>query len=89
MIKQLDMFGKFPEREKFAEIADEERTRIAMELNEVIDTIPGSKRKPFARAEAKELDVETGEFLCKVMRVDPRDRPTAEELLGDEWLDGI
>ena len=25
-------------------------------------------------------------FICKIMKLDSRDRPTAQELLQDEWF---
>jgi serine/threonine protein kinase len=42
--------------------------------------------KPFARISKKELDPVDKAFLLRVMKLDPRDRPTARDLLRDEWL---
>jgi casein kinase II subunit alpha len=44
-------------------------------------------RKPFRLAEGEELTVEDRTFLCKIMKLDPRGRPMARELLEDEWFD--
>ena len=44
-------------------------------------------RKPFSMAVDPELTKEDREFICKIMKLDPRDRPTAGELLRDEWFD--
>ncbi|KAL2130813.1 hypothetical protein VTI74DRAFT_5924 [Chaetomium olivicolor] len=42
--------------------------------------------KPFARAGAREIPPADKEFILKIMKLDPRDRPTAEELLADIWF---
>jgi casein kinase II subunit alpha len=83
LINQANFFGPFPA--KFAEIADEERIKI---VNGVHEHVRDSEiRKPFRLAADKELTVEDMTFLCKIMKLDPRDRPTARELLEDEWFD--
>lgn len=43
-------------------------------------------RRPFALAEDPELSKADRSFLCRIMKLDPRDRPTAKELLMDEWF---
>jgi hypothetical protein len=48
-----------------------------------------SKWKPFAKAKDKELAKEDRTFVSRIMRMDPRDRPTAKELLRDPWLRGV
>ena len=40
-------------------------------------------------AEDKELAEEDRTFICKIMKLDPRDRPTAKELLQDPWLKDV
>ncbi|OAX85324.1 hypothetical protein ACJ72_00289 [Emergomyces africanus] len=42
--------------------------------------------KPFAQAEDDVLSVEIRTFLCSILKLDPRDRPTASELLDNEWF---
>jgi serine/threonine protein kinase len=42
--------------------------------------------KPFARVGPSEIPSADKEFLLKIMKLDPRDRPTAEELLADTWF---
>ncbi|KAH6627936.1 kinase-like domain-containing protein, partial [Chaetomium tenue] len=42
--------------------------------------------KPFARVTTREIPLADKKFLLKIMKLDPRDRPTAEELLADEWF---
>ncbi|KAM7214579.1 kinase-like protein [Rhypophila decipiens] len=46
----------------------------------------GPPEKPFHRAAPKEVPPADLAFILKIMKLDPRDRPTAEELLADEWF---
>ena len=43
-------------------------------------------RKPFQFLTDEEITIEDKKVLLKVMKLDPRDRPTAKELLRDEWF---
>ncbi|KAF2277919.1 putative serine/threonine protein kinase [Westerdykella ornata] len=60
-----------PWHTRFQEIADEDRW---------------AKCIPFILVEDEEVTTEDKVFLCKLMKLDPRDRPSAKELLEDEWL---
>lgn len=51
--------------------------------------IANEKWKPFAQAVDKELSKEDRAFICRIMKLDPRERPTARELLEVPWLQGI
>lgn len=42
--------------------------------------------KPFHVAQ--DITEEDKNFICKIMKLDPRERPTAAELLQDEWFHG-
>jgi hypothetical protein len=86
MIKQTNFLGPFPE--KFKEIAAEEKAGMAMQLNAYVENLESKDRKPFALAADSELSAKDRKFICKIMRLDPRDRPMANELLGDEWFNG-
>lgn len=44
------------------------------------------KRTPFKMASSKEIAKEDREFICKLMQLDPRDRPSAKVLLQDPWV---
>lgn len=44
-------------------------------------------RKPFSQVEDKEVTSEDKEFLCDVMQMDPRDKPTARALREHKWFD--
>lgn len=42
--------------------------------------------KPFMMVQDPEIDEEDKRFVFRLMKLDPRDRPTAAELLQDKWL---
>lgn len=46
----------------------------------------GPPEKPLKRVTTAEVPLADKEFLLKIMRLDPRERPTAQELLEDEWF---
>lgn len=46
----------------------------------------GPPEKPFHLVTTKEIPAADKKFILKVMKLDPRDRPTVGELLGDEWF---
>ncbi|RAL13842.1 kinase-like protein [Aspergillus homomorphus CBS 101889] len=71
-MKHHRCFGPFPE--SYEEIADPQR-------------LAGTLR-PFRQTTAREICREDREFVLKVMRLDPRDRPSARELLADGWFRG-
>ncbi|PWY70287.1 STE/STE20 protein kinase [Aspergillus sclerotioniger CBS 115572] len=81
LTKYYVFFGPYPP--SYVDLADDETLAI---LSYVMDNVPAEKRKPFSRAGRQEISVEDREFVCKIMRMDPRDRPTARELLGDKWF---
>lgn len=82
LVKQASIFGPFPR--SYIDIADDERQGILAVINSYIDE--NGLRKPFSMAEDPELTVEDRNFICKIMKMDPRDRPTAKELLEDPWF---
>lgn len=51
-----------------------------------MDSVPPVDVKPFANASKEEISAEDKEFILKIMKLDPRDRPSAKQLLGDEWF---
>lgn len=74
------MFGSFPH--SYMDIADEERMGI---IENHINKY--GLWKPFSLAEDAELSEKNRTIICKSMRMDPRDRPSAKELLRDPWSD--
>ncbi|CZS99067.1 uncharacterized protein RCO7_00432 [Rhynchosporium graminicola] len=84
LAKQIAFFGPIP-LSYFAFLPeDDERWEFIGDTTQYI--IDYKKWKPFAQAEDKELAEEDRTFICKIMKLDPRDRPTAKELLNDPWL---
>jgi hypothetical protein len=81
LIKQHQFFGPFPL--SYKEIADDETLVI---LIYVMHGEPREEMKPFRRVGEREISGEDKVFVLKDMKLDPRDRPTAKELLQDEWF---
>jgi hypothetical protein len=78
--EQFKYFGPFPA--KFAEIADPETVQSIMLL---MQNIPKETTTPFSRTTKSEVNQGDNIFISKMMKLDWRDRPTAKELLEDEW----
>ena len=79
--RQFQYFGPFPA--KYEEIASPETIAAVLYL---MEEIPQSKTTPFHRTTEKEVCKKDKEFIGKIMTLDWRDRPTAGELLGNEWF---
>ena len=80
ILERMHMFfGPFPLTYK--QLAD---TKTLHYLADIMNNSP--QRKPFQMIKDKEFLEEDKTFLIKVMKLDPRDRPTAEQLLADPWL---
>lgn len=82
LIKQASIFGPVPL--SFQDIADDTRLEILTKTIYYIND--NNLKKPFHLSVDKELSKEDRTFICKIMKLDPRDRPTAKELLQDEWF---
>lgn len=82
-MEQIRRFG--PCHDRFKEIADADRilscTAAIVYFNE------NRKWLPFAKSVDKELAQPDREFIARITKLDPRDRPTAKELLQDSWLE--
>lgn len=52
----------------------------------IMRNLPPDKKKPFSRITENEISKEDKTFILKIMKLDPRDRPSARELLEDEWF---
>ena len=80
VLERMHMFfGPFPLTYKT--LADTETLNY---LADVMSSVP--QRKPFHLIKDKEFESEDKTFLVKIMKLDPRDRPTAKELLEDAWF---
>lgn len=72
-------FGPFPD--SFQEIADENASAVVELLHSL-----GPPTKPFRLVTRCEIPPADRDFILKIMKLDPRDRPTADMLLEDEWF---
>lgn len=79
--QQFRYFGPWPE--KYDEIASPDTVRAIVYI---MDQIPKSETKPFILMTEREICKKDNEFIRKIMMMDWRDRPTARELLNDEWF---
>lgn len=83
MMSQFRYFGPFPA--KVSEIMDDETIQSVLYLMELN---PPETLTQFTRVTTREVAKEDKDFICKMMQMDWRDRPTAKELLEDAWFDG-
>ncbi|OBT48961.1 hypothetical protein VE00_00642 [Pseudogymnoascus sp. WSF 3629] len=81
LMKHHSCFGPFPE--SYEQIADQERLAV---LVWIMQNTPPESMRPFHLTTAREICKEDKEFVLKVMKLDPRDRPTAQDLLEDKWF---
>lgn len=72
-------FGPFPD--SYLDLADENALAAIGLLNQM-----GPPAKPFQKIARREVPPADRDFILKIMKLDPRDRPTAEQLLQDEWF---
>ncbi|WQF82180.1 Putative protein kinase [Colletotrichum destructivum] len=72
-------FGPYPQ--SYDDFNDPDTIAIINFINHLEP--PG---KPFARVTPREVPSADKEFLLKIMKLDPGDRPSAEDLLADEWF---
>lgn len=79
--KHFRYFGPFPE--EYEDIASPETITIILYLMEVI---PPSELTPFSMTTEREVVKKDKDFICKITKLDWRDRPTTKDLLADEWF---
>ncbi|KAH3905790.1 hypothetical protein HBH56_213640 [Parastagonospora nodorum] len=80
MMQQFRYFGPFPA--KIADIASEKTVQSILWL---MQAIPQEKLTSFSRTTEREVCKRDKDFIGRIMMLDWRDRPTAKELLEDEW----
>jgi serine/threonine protein kinase len=81
LVKHHQIFGPFPP--SYQEIADEECLGI---ITMLMEQCSPDTMSPFALTDPKEVSDADKTFLLRIMKLDPRGRPTAQELLQDEWF---
>ncbi|RMZ78548.1 hypothetical protein DV737_g3824, partial [Chaetothyriales sp. CBS 132003] len=64
------------------QMADENASNVVEFIHSM-----GPPTKPFYLVTGREIPPADRDFVLKIMKLDPRDRPTAEQLLEDEWFD--
>ncbi|TVY49983.1 Serine/threonine-protein kinase ppk5 [Lachnellula cervina] len=88
LIRQLATFGPLPA--SYATLVAEEDSSRWDALGNAVQFIWENDRlKPFVMAKDECLTEGDKEFILKIMKLDPRDRPTAGELLADKWFAGV
>ncbi|KAK4034590.1 kinase-like domain-containing protein [Parachaetomium inaequale] len=81
LFKHHRCFGPFPT--SYIEIADDARLAA---LTWIINNSPAETLRPFHMTTEREICREDRDFVCKIKKLDPRDRPTARELLEHPWF---
>ena len=81
-MKHHRIFGPFPP--SYDEIAGQET--IAAIIWKMRNSPPETLR-PFHLTTEREVCREDREFVCRIMRLDPRDRPSVGQVLEDEWFE--
>lgn len=82
LIEQTRYFGPFPL--SYKEILDEEQEKILAAIHMLIEE--QGIRKPFSHVEDREIKPGDKAFICDIMQLDPRGRPTAGDLLDHDWF---
>jgi hypothetical protein len=82
-MRQFQFFRPFPPRYQELIEGNEE---IGMVIQYLFEKVPQSEMKPFGRLSNREVSGQDKEFICKMMKMDARERPTAKELLQDDWF---
>jgi len=86
LVNMFKWFGPIPA--KYQELIgdNEDSDKIIQAL---FNTVPKDDRGSFNRASLNELRIQDRDLILKIMKMDPRDRPTVEELLQDPWFELI
>ncbi|KAF4634388.1 hypothetical protein G7Y89_g3721 [Cudoniella acicularis] len=88
LIRQIAVFGPCPASYDSL-IAKEDDARWDALGGAVQFIMDNNRIKPFALANDECLTEADKRFILRIMKLDPRDRPSARELLEDEWFDDV
>ncbi|POS69472.1 serine/threonine protein kinase [Diaporthe helianthi] len=80
--RQVEIFGPFPV--KYQEIANEDVMELIVWMLENLK----ESRTPFQSITDREISQEDKDFISWIMKLDPRDRPTAAAILSHDWWQG-
>lgn len=78
---QNKYFGPFPE--KFFHLLDDEGAQVLRYISNEC----GEDTGLFSKAGPDNIRLEDRDFICYLMRPDPRDRPSSDEALMHPWLE--
>lgn len=81
LFKHHRVFGPFPPT--YQELVDQSSLELLALIHQ---QSPKETLRPFHLAVDKELSHENKAFLLRIMKLDPRDRPTARQILKDAWF---
>lgn len=80
-MRQFQFFGPFPAQ--YHEIADSDTIEVVLWL---MENFPKDQMKYFHHITEKEVSREDKNFVCWIMKLDPRQRPTARQILAHDWF---
>lgn len=81
LMKHHRCFGPFPE--SYEEIADQQRLGV---LVWIMQNSPPETLQPFHLTTTQEICEQDKEFVLRAMKLDPRERPSAQQLLKASWF---
>lgn len=88
LVRQLAHFGPVP-KSYIDLIPRDDGDRWPVLAAATVYIKENQKQRPFEIIQDDCLTEEDREFLLKVMKFDPRDRPTAAQLLQDKWFSDV
>ncbi len=83
LMLQNKYFGPFPE--KCFQLLDEEAAKVLRHLSNECN----GDTDLFSKAGPDKISPEDREFICYLMKPDPRDRPSSNEALTHPWLKDV
>lgn len=75
--------GFGPYEPAISEIYSEDAQMLLIQLTKIVQP---NQMSPFSRVREDQVHPKDNAFICKIMQLDWRKRPTAKELLADEWF---
>ena len=83
LMMQIRYFGPLPK--KFFQLLDDE----GVEVLRYVSNECGGDTGLFSKAGPEKISLEDKDFICYLMRPDPRDRPSSNEALTHPWLKDV
>lgn len=84
LMRYHQCFGPFPWT--YAQIADEDTLKA---ISWIMHSTPPDSLRPFQQTTSKEISEADKAFIMRIMKLDPRERPTATSLLADAWFQDV